>query len=803
MSIRPNLVAAGFLGLVLAPLAALAATYTVTTTADSGAGSLRQAITDANGNPGPDTIAFDILGSGVHTIALATSLPPLTESVTINGYSQPGASANSNPPGEGTDAVIVIELNGQNVLNLSGLTISAAGVQVRGLAINRCDSGILVTTGGNGAVVAGNFLGPDPTGTAWPGNQAHGVHVQDGVGVVIGGINAADRNLLSGNSGDEILLEGGTGHLVQGNLVGTDATGTRRLPGFVSHIGITVSAANVTVGGTSDAARNVISGENAYGIIVGPGTTVQGNYIGTDVSGTIPLGNTAGIEISAASVTVGGSAAGAGNVIAASAGDPPSIGGGIFFFGTGGAGAVIQGNFIGTDPTGTINLGNHFYGIYEPPSNVTIGGTAPGEGNVIAFNGGGAGIRIIGGAATGNAIRGNQFYDNGTVGIDLDNSSGTTPGPTPNDPGDTDTGGNNLQNYPIVGSVDYGATTTVHASLNSTPSTVFDVDFFANPTCLDRPSLPLQAHDYVASTQVTTDASGNATIDFVLPVVLQAGQPVTATATDPGGNTSEISAGLLVKTNPRDGYSGGSTPITLTGQSFASGATVTIGGVPATDVIVVDSHTITAKAPALPAGSLNDVSVTSPTSGTGTLHNAWISDFTDLGNFATDIVTLVANRITVGVGGGLYGTTDNIKRQAMAVFVLKAKHGICYAPPPCAGVFPDVPCSSNFAPWIEAMAAEGITGGCGGGYFCPLDPVRRDQMAVFLLKGEHGASYVPPPCAGVFTDVPCPGPFANWIEQLKAEGVTSGCGTGKTYCPSADNTRGQMAVFLVKTFRLS
>jgi hypothetical protein len=138
----------------------------------------------------------------------------------------------------------------------------------------------------------------------------------------------------------------------------------------------------------------------------------------------------------------------------------------------------------------------------------------------------------------------------------------------------------------------------------------------------------------------------------------------------------------------------------------------------------------------------------------------------------------------------------------MAVFILKAEHGICYTPPPCAGIFPDVPCTSSFAPWIEAMAAEGITSGCGGGKFCPLAPVRRDQMAVFLLKGEHGESYVPPPCAGIFADVPCPGPFADWIEQIKAEGITSGCGTG-TYCPSNNNTRGQMAVFLVKTFRLS
>jgi hypothetical protein len=112
-----------------------------------------------------------------------------------------------------------------------------------------------------------------------------------------------------------------------------------------------------------------------------------------------------------------------------------------------------------------------------------------------------------------------------------------------------------------------------------------------------------------------------------------------------------------------------------------------------------------------------------------------------------------------------------------------------------------VACPSTFADWIEALAAEGITGGCGGGNFCPTSPVRRDQMAVFLLKAEHGSSYAPPDCAGVFGDVACPSPFADWVEQLAAEQITGGCGGGN-YCPSSNNTRGQMAVFIVKTFNL-
>jgi hypothetical protein len=112
-----------------------------------------------------------------------------------------------------------------------------------------------------------------------------------------------------------------------------------------------------------------------------------------------------------------------------------------------------------------------------------------------------------------------------------------------------------------------------------------------------------------------------------------------------------------------------------------------------------------------------------------------------------------------------------------------------------------VTCPSNFAPWIEALAAEEITGGCGGGNYCPTNPVRRDQMAVFLLKAKHGSDYVPPPCSGDFGDVACPSQFADWIEQLADEGITGGCGGGN-YCPQNNVTRGQMAAFLVNTFSL-
>jgi hypothetical protein len=122
-------------------------------------------------------------------------------------------------------------------------------------------------------------------------------------------------------------------------------------------------------------------------------------------------------------------------------------------------------------------------------------------------------------------------------------------------------------------------------------------------------------------------------------------------------------------------------------------------------------------------------------------------------------------------------------------------------PPPCTGVFPDVPCSSNFAPWIEQLAEEGITTGCGSGNYCPLANVRRDQMAVFMLKGKYGPNLTPPPCTGVFGDVVCPSTFADWIELLAAEGITTGCGGGN-YCPTTNVRRDQMAAFLGTAFSL-
>lgn len=140
----------------------------------------------------------------------------------------------------------------------------------------------------------------------------------------------------------------------------------------------------------------------------------------------------------------------------------------------------------------------------------------------------------------------------------------------------------------------------------------------------------------------------------------------------------------------------------------------------------------------------------------------------------------------------------------MSVFLLRASSPPGYAPPAAAGIFADVAASDPFAPWIEELYARGVTAGCDTAplRFCPGSPVTRAQMAPFLLKSLLGSAYAPPPETGsVFADVSVGSFAADWIEDLASRAITGGCGGG-SYCPSAPNTRGQMAVFLTKSFGL-
>jgi hypothetical protein len=407
-------------------------------------------------------------------------------------------------------------------------------------------------------------------------------------------------------------------------------------------------------------------------------------------------------------------------------------------------------------------------------------------------------------------MRGNTIHSNGQLGID---NAGD--GVTPNDAGDGDTGANGLQNSPNllatgpampVGALAAGgAGTRVQGRLVSAPSMTYTLDFYGNPVCSPRPQEFVEGETWLGTFDVTTDGSGIATFDQVVPVDTPVGARITATATAPDGSTSELSQRTVFSASPRFGSAAGGTSVNLTGMQFEPGSTVTVGGQPATSPAFTNPQLMSAVMPSLPPGSINGITVATPSGLSGTLPFGWITHFTDseASIYVNFIIRLVANGLTAGCGFGLYCPDDPVTRAQMAVFLLIGKEGLCYLPVPETGTaFTDVPIGSFAARWIEELVRRGVTAGCGGGNYCPNNPVTREQMAVFLLVTLEGSAYQPPVCTtATFNDVPCSSPFAKWIYELVERGITVGCG-GNNYCPGDSVTRGQMAVFLSVTFDL-
>ena len=253
------------------------------------------------------------------------------------------------------------------------------------------------------------------------------------------------------------------------------------------------------------------------------------------------------------------------------------------------------------------------------------------------------------------------------------------------------------------------------------------------------------------------------------------------------GSTAVLNAeSLRIRAMPT---SGARTAIPLSDGGPISGAqtaTLTIDPVSFTDagsydVLVTDSCTTVTSSPGDLAVEFADVPVSSP--------------------FHDDILAIATAGITGGCGGADFCPTSPVRRDQMAVFLLKAEHGAAYAPPACSGVFADVACPGPFTDWIEQLAAEGVTGGCGGGNYCPDASVTRAQMSVFLLKTSQGSAYTPPPATGIFGDVPVGSFAADFIEDLYNRGITGGCSSSPLlYCPDNAVLRQQMATFLVRTF---
>ncbi|PYS23626.1 MAG: hypothetical protein DMF72_08740 [Acidobacteria bacterium] len=549
--------------------------FVVTKTADTNDGhcdsdcSLREAILAANADPGPDTINFNILNSDpgcdgtTHVCTIIPNstgnggLPSITSSTMVNGYSQPGSSVNNQATSD--NAVILIELRGTSVgPNTAGLTLTGGSSTVKGLVINRFSRyGIDVTGNGtSGNLIVGNFIGVNPDGTGAIGTTGNGGDAGvesevNGGSTTVGGTAPADRNVISGNSGNGVEFFFSGTATVLGNFIGLAADGTTGIGNGASGIGTNFGGPN-TLGGTAAGARNYIGSNHGAGIFLSHGTgTIQGNYIGTDASGTLDRGNLGdGIGTNVVGgFTIGGSTAGAGNLISANHGNGISLSD---------PGFIVQGNLIGTKADGTSALGNLQHGI-AVANTETIGGVNAGEGNTIAFNGH-DGVNASG---TRNIIRSNSIFSNGTAAADLGIDLGPD-GVTPNDTGDGDTGANNLQNFPIITSAQAGVTNTIAGTLNSNASRTYTIDFYSNTTC--DTSGQGEGKTYLGSTNVMTDGSGNIGFTFH-PASLSTGDIVTATATDtslfdddnnvntamvPHNDTSEFSQCVGVAALPAD-----------------------------------------------------------------------------------------------------------------------------------------------------------------------------------------------------------------------------------------------------------
>jgi hypothetical protein len=651
--------------------------------AGAGTGTLRQALVDADNAPaagGLSLITFAIPTSdsgynsttGGFTITVQAALRQITNPVAIDGFTQSGSVPNNLPlkgTNAGDNAVQSITVDGSHVGGDGGLILTGGSSTVRGLAIQNFGAGIHVTENGNDTIegnsidcytgilisgascntvggdsadarnvispfttvgwargieiedfnaggttapasnnqVLGNYIGPNADGSTTNGTTFQSTNpAGNGVWLLssypnapvanntIGGTSPLEGNIISGWEYDLTIQGVGTQeNLVEGNYIGTNAAGSEALPpqgGYQVGVGVDLlGSGNNTIGGLAQGSGNLISGL-VGAILVNPdcpGNKVQGNFIGTNSSGTQSIPNDVGVGGGDGAVIEG-------NVISGNL----SIGL------VAGPGSTVQGNLIGTDITGTEPLSNGV-GVV-PDINSIIGGTAPDEGNTIAFNNG-PGVWVQGDSnpnsqtygspadnipfVTGAQIENNSMHDNGGLsntglkndalgndgpGIDLGDipdlddipfDPNRTPRPedayndvfpntttNPNTPFMLGDGPNDLQNFPVLASASSSATgTTITGTLSNTvPGDTFRLEFFSNTR--PDPSGFFEGQTFLGSAQVTTDpTTGNASFTVTLPTPVLAGQGyLTATATDvtPGaptyGDTSEFSGDLNV-----------------------------------------------------------------------------------------------------------------------------------------------------------------------------------------------------------------------------------------------------------------
>ena len=636
-------------------------TNVVTTTADVGTGSLRAALYYVTDHPG-SVVKFNIptsdpgYSNGVFNIHLTGMLPPLVSNgMEVDGSTQPGFAGKPLIDLDGSqilpetytsDTGLLVYSSSNQVKDVSfsgfvwnGLTfiyadatnnaVSGCWIGVDSTGTNPAPNayqGILVTSGsghntfggtnasarnvisGNsqygiylgtnteGNVIEDNYIGTDPSGSIAEGNVLSGIFIGDGTtsNVISGnvlsgntgygifmtsttnnvisendiGLNASGetslsnsmsgigvftgvesnsigpRNVISGNPqyGIEIGGPDAGNNVVFGNFIGTDATGTNS-PGVQPiGIGIVAGASGNIIGGSAAGAGNVLSGNTTYGVYISdPGTSnnvVEGNLIGTDVTGTNALPNGGwgiGVWSGASSNVIGGTTAGARNVISGSTGAGYGIA-------IGGANSnVVEGNYIGTDISGKAAIPNRFAGVAVESGSVgnLIGGTIAGAGNVIDYNY--IGVAVYQSNTTNNSIRANSIFANNGQGIDLEGFPGEHVG--------FEAGPDDWQNYPIItNAFGYAGRTIVEGNFYSLPLRAYYIDFYVN--AVQGPSGYGEGQAYIGTETVATSATGTTLFAYTNNSANYAGQYISATATADTGDSSEFAADVLATNAP-------------------------------------------------------------------------------------------------------------------------------------------------------------------------------------------------------------------------------------------------------------
>ncbi len=507
----------------------------------------------------------------------------------------------------GAQSVGILLQGGASNNTIGGISTSGTGNLISGHTTGHGIRLVGSTTSNN--IITGNLIGTNATGDAVLSNET-GIYINGASNTRIGGPLAGEENIIAGNTGIGIDLHNAdTSATVQGNYIGTNSAGSQSIGNGNYGIYVKGSTQLVTIGGAAAEEGNIISGNATYGLSISDtvNVIVKGNYIGVDDSGFEDIGNaTGGIRLSgtASHTQIGGAANGEGNVVSGNLGsaitldndaDSNTISGnliglaidGITLMGNLGYGIAINtsnnriggsttnerniiaantshgiavlsaadentilGNIVGTDASKTIDAGNNGHGIWLQSYNNHLGGTLPGSGNIIAFNNGN-GIRIEDGV-TGNSLLGNAIWDNGGIGIDLDGDSLSA-----NDTDDTDTGANNVQNFPVLGSViiNESGSLSLDGRIQSNANTTYRVEYFASTN--GDPSGHGGAERMIGYSSITTDASGSAEFHVVLDASVSAGEYITATATVDNGSagfsdTSEYAANVVAVSHDVD-----------------------------------------------------------------------------------------------------------------------------------------------------------------------------------------------------------------------------------------------------------